>query len=54
VTDEQSASQLPNLWLLKMETVNDANGYVASKRRRRDWQNRHRARAALQRLGLGD
>ena len=34
--------------------ANDPAAYAAFKRRRRDWQNRHRARAALQRLGLGD
>ena len=34
--------------------ANDPAAYAAFKRRRRDWQNRHRAQSALQRLGLGD
>ena len=34
--------------------ANDPAAYAAFKRRRRDWQNRHRAQSALKRLGLGD
>ena len=33
--------------------ANDPAAYAAFKRRRRDWQNRHRAQSALNRLGLG-